>query len=391
MSRDAQAQPIPDLSAFRALAPVTTFGACVDRNQYRPVAADWSIIITDVRGSTAAIEAGRYREVNQVGAMGVAALKNALGGLDFPFVFGGDGATFVLPPAETATALPILQGVKAVALEQFGLELRVGSLPLQSIQSGSPPSPSLAVARYQLTEGLSTTLFSGGALAAAEAQIKGDPTRCLAAGDPTAADLRGLTCRWEPIPTGRGVTLSLLVDAADAETYTEVLALVTARCPGLETPVVPERMVFSEPAVNLARDQRFSRFAPPSVKVLRLAELGFFTAAVRWGQGLVPAIGQQVREANRTHSDHKKFDEMLRMVLDCSPEDMQAIDAGLQSMRAQGRLVYGMHAANHALMTCLVDHLGQGGHVHFVDGGDGGYALAAKQLKAMKHALYSQR
>ena len=95
-------------------------------------------------------------------------------------------------------------------------------------------------------------------------------------------------------------------------------------------------MAFSDVAVNLARDQRFSRFAPPSIKVLRLAELGFFTAAVRWGQGLVPALGQTVREANRTHSDHKKFDEMLRMVLDCSREDMQAIEAGLQAMAAQG-------------------------------------------------------
>ena len=33
-----------------------------------------------------------------------------------------------------------------------------------------------------------------------------------------------------------------------------------------------------------------------------------------------------------------------------------------------------------ALMTCLVfDRQNQ--HVHFIDGGDGGYALAAKELK----------
>jgi hypothetical protein len=33
-------------------------------------------------------------------------------------------------------------------------------------------------------------------------------------------------------------------------------------------------------------------------------------------------------------------------------------------------------------MTCLVFSLEESRHVHFVDGADGGYALAALQLKA---------
>lgn len=37
--------------------------------------------------------------------------------------------------------------------------------------------------------------------------------------------------------------------------------------------------------------------------------------------------------------------------------------------------------ADTALMTCLVFNLRKSEHVHFVDGGDGGFAIAAKQLK----------
>jgi tRNA A22 N-methylase len=41
-----------------------------------------------------------------------------------------------------------------------------------------------------------------------------------------------------------------------------------------------------------------------------------------------------------------------------------------------------MHLSDHAVMTCLVVSPTDGQHVHFVDGGDGGYTQAATQLKA---------
>ena len=41
-----------------------------------------------------------------------------------------------------------------------------------------------------------------------------------------------------------------------------------------------------------------------------------------------------------------------------------------------------MDVADTALMTCLVSSAEAGLHVHFVDGGDGGYTNAAKQMKA---------
>jgi hypothetical protein len=35
-------------------------------------------------------------------------------------------------------------------------------------------------------------------------------------------------------------------------------------------------------------------------------------------------------------------------------------------------------------MTCYVNDLNPGNHIHFIDGGDGGYAMAAKKLKAQQ-------
>ena len=88
------------------------------------------------------------------------------------------------------------------------------------------------------------------------------------------------------------------------------------------------------------------------------------------------------------HSDHQKFDDMLRMILDCTEEETMRIEEYLQQGRKRGDLSYGIHYSSASLMTCYVNGLGDGDHIHFIDGGDGGYAVAAKQLK---HQLLRDR
>jgi hypothetical protein len=45
-----------------------------------------------------AIAAGAFKSVNMAGASVITAVANAIGTSDFPFVFGGDGATFAVSP-----------------------------------------------------------------------------------------------------------------------------------------------------------------------------------------------------------------------------------------------------------------------------------------------------
>ena len=81
------------------------------------------------------------------------------------------------------------------------------------------------------------------------------------------------------------------------------------------------------------------------------------------------------------NSDFRKFDDNLRMTLDCTPALADRVEKRLTEARAASVARFGMHRQPAAIMTCIVPSATDSDHVHFVDGAAGGYALAAKQLK----------
>ena len=83
----------------------------------------------------------------------------------------------------------------------------------------------------------------------------------------------------------------------------------------------------------------------------------------------------------RNNTDYRRFDDTLRLLLDCSEKQADEIDAMLAARAKRGELHYGLHRADSALMTCLIFDLDKAEHIHFVDGNDGGFTSAAKNLK----------
>ena len=82
--------------AYAHLPVFDDFARLTDPALYSPLPDGWVLGISDIVQSTAAIAAGRYKVVNTAAAAVIADVANALGGHDFPFVFGGDGASFAL-------------------------------------------------------------------------------------------------------------------------------------------------------------------------------------------------------------------------------------------------------------------------------------------------------
>src|SRR5215467_511881 len=106
------------------------FTRLMEPQLYSPLPDDWSVGVADIVDSTKAIAAQRYKAVNMAGAAVVAAVTNALDGRDFPFVFGGDGASFAVAPDDFDRTRDALAATARWVREDLDLVMRVALVPV---------------------------------------------------------------------------------------------------------------------------------------------------------------------------------------------------------------------------------------------------------------------
>src|SRR5260370_41964534 len=106
------------------------FASLMDPALYSPLPDDWSIGVADIVESTKAIADARYKAVNMAGAAVIAAITNALGGREFPFVFGGDGASFAVTPDDLSRTREAMAATATWVEESLTLVMRVALVPI---------------------------------------------------------------------------------------------------------------------------------------------------------------------------------------------------------------------------------------------------------------------
>jgi len=375
-------------SFYDNLKPFSRFDEITEERHYRSVPSDWMVVLTDIKGSTEAIDSGRYRDVNTIGVAGIVTVKNALDGLEFPCVFGGDGATMLLPESCREAITDGLVALIDLARDQFQLELRVGIVPVRDIEKAGHR---VAVARFAVESGMPVPMLRGGGVSVAEMWIKEKPESYAirAQGGAGAVNLKGLSCRWKAIPGKNGRVLSMIVSTTGArnhdETYRLFLTKLRQICGGdldKMNPVHSELMDLRPTEQVVSNEKRFHRGRRTLAWLARRAEIHF---GVFLFKSRFKAL-ETYKKSMRTHSDYRKFDDMLRMVIDCTPEQTKAIQELLESFRKEGRLFYGIFESDACLMTCFVPSLKNQAHIHYIDGDGGGYTLAAKEMKAQMRA-----
>ena len=360
----------------------TTFNEITNDKNFFSLPDSWNVVITDVKGSTLAIKEGRYREVNTVGAASIVVARKVMSKKEFPFIFGGDGATMLIPTSQIDAVLRELNGLKALAKQNFQLDLRVGKVKMSEL---SLRGEKIEVAKYEMSKGCRIAILRGEGVNIAEKLIKEnielDDT--LLPSNATA-DLTGLTCRWKPIPSSRGRILSILIEAKSDKqnTYRKILQKLDLIFPeGIETlnPAITDLGRYKSITQCIRDEIRYQENMFSFSFFKRLIEIipAFFVFNFNIP---IPGIKRYLSQIE-THSDFRKFDNMLRMVIDCSQEKIDTLKIYLDSLFQNGEIFYGLHESDCSLMTCFVEGINQGEHIHFMDAEGGGYTAAAIQLK----------
>lgn len=360
------------------------------------VPTDWILIITDVVQSTKAIEAGQYKDVNTAGGLTVMAIANLLESLDFPFVFGGDGVTMLIPNDLADAARAVLADAQIKIQQAFNLQIRIGMIPIETLQA---QGYELRIAKLRISPQYTQAIIDGDGFEVAESWIKSSDTNnpflvLAPQNGRIEADFSGFTCRWQDVPSEKGEIIALIVKfrAQNAAIRKKELAdflTFLINCYGEENehhPIQAKQMRASG-LYLLLREIRICGVGQDwltrcciAVKItlqigfIRLMQLLHIPIRLLWFDIL------RLKEINAISSDFRKFDGSLKMVISGTTNSRNQLTRYLESEYQKGKLYYGLHVSNRAVLTCLM-HIGSCGEVHFVDGADGGYAMAAKQLK----------
>ncbi len=376
---------IPEFNRFNEVA---------ETQHYRRAPSDWILVLTDIKNSTQAIAENRYKDVNLLGASTIVAVLNSLQGRRIPYVFGGDGATLLVHQDDLERVRSALLATQRLAKSAFGLELRCGAVPVSRLEA---QGKTVEVAKFRVASQSVLAMIRGGGVQLAEHWIK-DPSRkedFHFAENSTSveetASFEGLSCRWNPVPARKGEVISLLVHAIGSETesiYKEVLVGIDSILDSQSSrPLMADQLLDLKKKWSLKnlrseiflRGRAKSLLEVPRVTLKVLGSAFFVFGSLFLGLKYEKFDPQKYVADLASNTDFQKFDDMLRMIRDCEPAEREKLGRFLESLRLQGKIAYGMHVSNQALMTCLVFSLQD--HIHFIDGDNGGYAMAAKQLK----------
>jgi hypothetical protein len=307
----------------------------------------------------------------------------------------------LIPAHFTNAASDVLLDTQAKVITAFNLQLRIGIVPMQMLQT---QGYQLRVSKLRLSPQYTQAIFDGEGLEVAESWVKSpasdNPFLVVSEHEPLGtADFTGFTCRWQDVPSEKGEIVSLIIKLRSHELQARKKELVSfltflTQHYGQESdyhPICAKQMQaggidllqreIKIHTVGLSWATRFWRAVKISFEVglIRTVQYLHIPMHIAWVNVL------EIKKHNVVSSDFRKFDGALKMVISGTTSNRNELMNYLESAYQQGRLFYGLHVSNRALLTCVM-HIDSGCEVHFVDGADGGYTMAAKQLKAQLSA-----
>ena len=350
------------------------------------VPSNWHILVTDVQHSTIAVQNGMHETVNLVATGSIVAVLNIAfkAGITVPYFFGGDGASFIIPPSLLDSTIQALLLHRENTLRSFNIVLRVGQVPVEDAYNNGQ---GLAISKLRTSSMFAIPVLLGSGLVYAEKLIKAESYQLIAPGLANEElDLSGMQCRWDKIkpPENYDEVVSLLVvasqDEKQVETFRKVINLLDTVYGEYRkrTPITISRLKIKATLGKIALEMRAKLGGYRPVYLLRTwltALLGTLYFRTKPGKVYLVKLVEM--------SDTLVLDGRISTVISGTAQQRQQLQASLDQLEEQGEIRYGLHVSKESVMSCYVRNLNEN-HVHFVDGSEGGYTRAATVLKSKK-------
>lgn len=351
---------------------------------FQQIPGDWHVIVTDIKNSTAAVKDGGSEIINLAATGSIIAALNIAtpAKIDLPFFFGGDGATLLVPPDVLAEIMAALKQHQTNIKAEFNLDLRVGSLAIAAVYANASV---LKIAKARINSLFAIPIVLGTGLQYAEKVIK---ARHIvfdeSAPDTGQLNLEGMECRWNKIPPPKNTdeVVCLLISTVQESAQAVVFKEILDKAEGIYGSH-KERNPISLPRLKLNLSLQKLR---QEIK-MRALKWGFISLIKEW---LVVLIGQlwYLRSTSGRRylnelvqlSDIFVLDGRINMIISGTTTQRKQLTAFLDNLEGQGTIIYGIHVSKESVLSCYVRNR-NAQHIHFVDGGEGGYTKAAVLLK----------
>jgi hypothetical protein len=350
---------------------------------FKEVPIDWCVIITDIKNSTSAVNSGLHENVNLIATGSIVTVLNIAfkANISVPFFFGGDGATFIVPPRIVDDVMKSLLKYRDNTLQNFNLDLRAGIVAVDEIYK---KGHTLKISRFSSSETFSIPIILGDGLAYAEQIIKGDDY--LLSGHNTASDeidLSGMQCRWDKIepPENSEEVVTLIVIAQNCEKQAGVFSKVIRHLDQVygsaekRQPISVSKLIFRTSFNSLGQEMKH-RFG--KIKIFELIKswliniYGYIYFRTQSGKKYLKQLVEM--------SDTLVIDGRINTVITGTEKQRLTLQNELNKLEKGGEILYALYVSGESIMSCYVRDL-EDDHIHFVDGAEGGYTQAAGILK----------
>ncbi|ANE49362.1 DUF3095 family protein [Flavisolibacter tropicus] len=380
-----------DINFYKDLPPLQLpiTDILYDHN-FSQIPPSWHIIIADIKNSTAAINNGRHNDVNLVAAGSLIAALNICKkrNIEVPFFFGGDGGSLLVPQPILMEVLAGLALHNQNSQKYFGLEMHIGFMSIQEVLNAGYH---IKITKLKVDNFLNKALIIGNGMQYAEKQIKyaANISSSLNEDRPSQLNLTGLECRWDRVkpPVAEHEVVCYLIDSPQLVNQLSIFRNALSQIDNVfgdinhRHPLSIERLKLLLSFSRLKKEMlakygkwKITYFLNSFLKNL----FGWFVFKFHIKSPKFDA--QRYIEQIISHSDSLLIDGRINTIISGTPQQHSQFLNYLTEQENAGQLLFGHYSNRESVITCYIENY-KDKHIHFLDGADGGYTEAAKELK----------